>query len=154
MEIGNVEIIAGTGMIMGVDMWGTIDEQLHEHSPELGEELRDLVREKTPILTGALVMDMSFEAYPDPQGMTGGEDDLVWVYADETMQQAFWQRVYVQYQEGAPLGEHTFTNDAREMFYMTAIADGLAATQVWALKTIFLANELIISGAGVPWGES
>jgi hypothetical protein len=128
-----------------------MDEQLHAHSPELGEILRDLVREKTPVLTGALLLDMSYEAYPDPAGFDAGESDLVWIYSEDLAQEAFWQRVYVQYQEGQPLGLHTFTNDAREMFYSTAITDGLAATEIWALKVVFMANELIVSGAGLPW---
>lgn len=144
-----VEIIAGTGGILDVDIWGTIDERLHEHTPELGLGLQDMVRELTPIRTGALIMDISFEAYTDPGG-----DDLVWVYAEDTAQEAFWNRIYVQYQEGGPLGEATYTNDPREMFFETATGAGMEYAQGWALLYINEALMMVGGGAGVPWGSA
>lgn len=143
-----VEIIAGTGMLTKCDLWGTIDEQLHEHSPELGAELQAYVRNLTPIRTGALVMDIAVEAYPDPGG---AGSDLVYVYAEDIAQEAFWNRVYVAYQEGGPLGLHTYTNDPHQMFYDTATGDGLALTEVWALTYITLAETMCLGGAGVPF---
>jgi hypothetical protein len=151
MDLAGISIIAGTGMIMGADVWATIDEQLHDHTPEIGEDLRTLVRAKTPILTGALFIDMSYEAYTNPQGYGAGESDLVWIYSEEIEQQAFWDRIYVQYQEGGALGEHTFTNAPREMFFKTASTDGLAEVIMWAEKWVSYANLLCVSGAGVPW---
>lgn len=151
MDIAGLSIIAGTGMILNCDVWGTIDEQLHDHTPQLGESLRMLVRDKTPILTGALFLDMSYEAYMNPGGYGSGESDLVWIYAEEVQQQSFWNRIYVQYQEGGALGEHTFTNAPREMFFQTATEDGLAEVIVWADEWVGYANLLCVSGAGVPW---
>jgi hypothetical protein len=141
-----IDIVAGTGMIMGQDIWGTIDEQLHEATPELGLGLQDLIRELTPIRTGALLMDISFEAYTDP-----GDSDLVWMYPEDTAQEAFWNRIYVQYQEGGPLGEHTYTNDPHEMFYETATGAGLDFTKSWAELHIQEAIDLCMAGAGVPF---
>lgn len=146
MEAGYVDIIAGTGFLIKQDIWGTIDEQLHENSPELGAGLQDFVRDLTPIRTGALIMDISVESYPQPGG-----DDLVWVYAEDIAQEAYWNRVYVQYQEGGLLGLATYTNDPHEMFYGVATGEGLEYAQWWAEKTIGWANELLLSGAGVPW---
>lgn len=152
MEIGNVAIIAGTGGIIDCDVWGTMNEQLHENSPELGKALVIMVQDRTQVLTGALFSDMTYEAYMDPdEGIDVGESDLVWVYAEDTAQQAFWKRVYVAYQEGGVLGLATYTNPPREMFFQTAETDGFEATQIWALEQIFKANELCASGAGVPW---
>lgn len=152
MEIGNVTLIAGTGGITKTDVWGTINERMHENSPELGKTLVILVQDKTHVLTGALFSDMTYEAYTNPdEGIDVGQSDLVWVYAEGTAQQAFWNRIYVQYQEGGALGQPTYTNPPVEMFYMTAITDGLEDVQIWGLKQIFEANELSAAGAGVPW---
>lgn len=142
---GAVNIVAGTGGIVGQDIWATIDERLHEHTPELGAGLQDMVRELTPIRTGALIMDISYEAYPDP-----GNDDLVWVYAEDIAQQAYWNRVYVQYQEGGVLGEETYTNDPHEMFFETASGAGLDYTTVWAMVYIYEGIFLCMAGAGLP----
>lgn len=144
-----LSLIPGTGMILKQDVWGTIDEQLHENTPELGDGLRDLVRNLTPIRTGALVMDISYEAYTQP-----GDSDLLWVYAEDVAQEAYWNRIYVQYQEGGPLGVHTYTNDPHEMFFQTAQGDGLVLTTGWALLHIQEALVMVEAGAGVPFGSA
>jgi hypothetical protein len=138
-----IGIIAGTGGIMKVDIWATIDEQLHEHTVELGLGLQDMVRELTPILTGALIMDIAYEAYTDGP-------DLAYIYAEDIAQEAFWNRVYAQYQEGGPLGEHTYTNDPHEMFYETAVGAGNDYAQAWAALYVNEALALCVAGAGVP----
>ena len=140
---GYVSVIAGTGGIIGQDIWATIDERLHEHTTELGLGLQEMVRELTPILTGALIMDISYEAY-------AGGDDLVWVYAEDIAQEAFWNRIYVQYQEGGPLGEPTYTNDPHEMFLETAQGAGADYAQTWAELYVAEALGLCAIGAGLP----
>lgn len=135
----------------GVDKWATIDEQLHEHSPELGDALVPLVQAKTPILTGALVSDMTYEAYPDPEDPGAGEEDLVYVFAEGSNQMDTWDRIYVQYQEGGALGLPTYTNPPREMFATTAETDGFEAAVMWAVEWIDYANMLSLSGAGIPY---
>lgn len=146
---GSIDIIAGTGQIIGTDVWATVDEQLHDHSPELGEGLRDLVRAKTPVDSGSLLSDITYEAYPDPGG-AGMESDLVWVYAETIQQEAYWNRVYVQYQEGGVLGQSTYTNAPHEMFFSTASTDGLEMAAEWATTWVDYADLLCVSGAGVP----
>lgn len=148
MPRGYVEIIPGTGFILGQDISATIDEQLHEGSPELGLALKDFVQELTPILTGALLMDISFEAYPDPGGPGS---DLVLIYAETIAQEAFWNRIYVQFQEGGPLGEHTYTNDPHEMFFETSRGAGLDFVRIWAEARVQMAVDLCLAGAGVPY---
>jgi hypothetical protein len=146
MNAGYVELIAGTGMITTCDLWGTIDENLHAHSEELGNGLKGLVQALTPIRTGALVMDITVESYPDPGG-----GDLVYVYEEDIAQEAFWNRIYVLYQEGGMLGLPTYTNDPHQMFLDTAKGDGLALTEVWALTYVTEAEAMCLGGAGVPF---
>lgn len=148
MVVGSISIIDDNNF-MGMDLWATIDEQLHEHSPELGTLLVPLVQAKTPVLTGALQSDMTYEAYPDPEPPGGGDEDLVYVYAAGDAQMATWQRIYVQYQEGGPLGLPTYTNPPRQMFYKTADSDGLTETAEWAYTYVEYAELLCVSGAGV-----
>jgi hypothetical protein len=142
-----INLVAGTGGIINTDVWATIDEQLHAHSDELGQTLQTLVQNLTPIRTGALVMDISYEAYLDPGGVGA---DIAYVYAEEVEQQAYWNRVYVQYQEGGILGEPTYTNDPHEMFYGVATGDGLDQTQMWAETWVQYAIDLCLAGAGIP----
>lgn len=149
----NVEIIPGTGFIMGMDIWATIDEQLHEHSPELGATLAYLVEDLTPVLTGALQSSISHEDYPDPQGYGVGESDLTWIYAADAPQLAAWNRIYVAYQEGPPLGLSTYTNPPRQMFLTVGEGEGVVQSEEWAVRYCQLALDMCAGGAGVPWNS-
>lgn len=146
---GYLEIIAGTGGIMNCDIWATVDEQLHEYTPELGKILTYLVMQKTPVLTGALQGDMTYEAYTSPGGYGMGSD-LVYIYATGDFQQAVWNRIYVWYQEGEPLGAFTITNAPRMFFVNTALGDGRQAAMAWAQLAVSIALGLCAAGAGVP----
>lgn len=142
--MAGVELFGDIGLFTG-NLAATIDERLHEHAPELGELLVELVREKTPERRGALREDMTFEAYPDP-----GDSDLVFVYASGSQEMAVWRRIYVQYQEGEPLGQHTYTNAPRQMFLQTAEGDGVGVTEDWALTYVNEAIDYWLGGAGAP----
>jgi len=151
VEVGSVEIIAGTGLIIHVDLWATIDEQLHEHTPELGLGLQELVIQRTPFLTGALQADIQYEAYESPGGYGMEGSDLVYVYAANMEQLLAWARIYAPYQEGGPLGLPTYTNDPREMFYLTAKTDGLALVETWGNYYVNVALGMCAMGVGVPF---
>lgn len=144
MATGGVEIIAGTGGILRANIGATIDEQLHEHTPQLGEVLVELVQAKTPVRRHALIEDVAFEAYPDP-----GDSELVFVYAGEEHQLGAWHRVYAQYQEGPPMGLDTYTNPPRHMFAGTAEGDGVGFVEDWAVTYVQLALDMCAGGAGV-----
>ncbi len=146
MEVGSVEIIAGTGLIIHQDLWGTINHELHEFTPELGEGEKELVIQRTPFLTGALQLDMQFRAE-----QSTSTDELLWVYAQNIEQLLAWRRIYVAYQEGDPLGLPTFTNDPREMFFLTAQGDGLVLAEAWANYHVNIALGMCVMGMGVPW---
>lgn len=154
--VAGIGIVPGTGAIINENIWANIDIQLHSHSPELGVTLQAMVRDITPILTGALLSDITSLPEISPQGLGGGESTLVLVVAEDVAQQAFWNRYYAPYQEGGILGLPTYTNPAREMFFTTAVTDGLDATLVWA--ETYINEALIISAMGggvryaVPFG--
>lgn len=146
MITGSIDLIAGTSFIIGQDIWATVDEQLHDGTDIIGPEMRDLVKQLTPVLSGSLQMDISYEAYPDV-----GNEDLVYIYAEDTAQEAYWNRIYVQYQEGGQLGEETYTNPPREMFMKVAEGDGIDVVASWALDMVERAILLCESGAGIPF---
>ncbi len=146
MEVGSVEIIAGTGLIIHQDIWGTINHQLHEHTPELGLGEAELVIQRTPFLTGALQADV--QSTPE---MSTSSNELVWIFAQNIEQLLAWRRIYVAYQEGDPLGLPTFTNDPREMFFLTAQGDGLVLAETWATYYVNVALGMCIMGAGLPF---
>lgn len=146
VDAGYVELIAGTGGITECDLWGTIEEQLHDNSKDIAEILQALVRAKTPIMTGALLTDINYDYYTQTD-----TEDIAYVYAEQVEQQAYWNRVYVQYQEGGLLGEQTYTNDPREMFFLTAITDGPLWIGLWASAIIAHAETMCDAGVGVPW---
>lgn len=142
---GGVEIIAGTGGILGINIGATVREQLHTNSFQIGNALEELVRVKTHILTGALQESMTHDDYPDDT-----TDDLTFVYANDLQQLQEWNRIYVQYQEGGPLGEETYTNDPVMMFQDTADTDGLETVEAWALATTQDGLDLCTYGGGIP----
>jgi hypothetical protein len=109
-----------------------IKDQLHADSANLGVILGLLVEARTPVDTGGLLSDITFD--PNPGG-----DDIVLIYAGDTGQMASWNRIYVQYQEGPPLGVSTYTNPPRNMFQFTATTDGLVATETWAIENVLVA---------------
>jgi hypothetical protein len=142
---GSVSIIAGTGGIIGQDIDATIKRQMHDGAPALGEDLSLMVKMVTPVLSGSLLMDISFDT-----SEIYGPDDIVLVYAESTEQQAYWNRIYVPYVEGDPLGLPTYTNDPRLIFLGTAEGAGLDLVKTWAMLNVNIAISLCLIGAGVP----
>ena len=143
--LASVTVLAGTGFIMGQNIWRTIDDQLHAHSDEIAEIIRFMVEDKTPVLTGALKSDIIADSYPDT-----GDNDLAWITSANAEQVIVWNRIYVEYQEGGALGLPTYTNDPRLMFMDTAENDGPVACEVWAEKTIQYALDMCVMGVGLP----
>ena len=109
-------------------MSNRVTNALHNNAGELGDALVRLVQDKTPVLTGALQSDITWAP------MTG--NDILQVYANAEAQSENWGRVYVQYQEGPPMGVPTYTNPPRLMFLDTANTDGFIVTEAWAIVTV------------------
>lgn len=155
-EVAAIQFIPGADLVVTQDLWANIDIMLHAHSPELGDTIRAMVRDITPIRTGALLQDITSYPNTSPAGIGSGQSTLVEVKAADVAQQAFWHRYYAPYQEGGVLGLPTYTNPAREMFFTTATTDGLDATILWAMDWIGEAIRMSASGGGkafpVPFG--
>lgn len=136
-----------TGPIIHQDMWATVERELHLQAPELGVILVSLVREKTPVLTGALQSSITAIANPP-----GDRANLLEVFPADDEQLITWGRIYAPYQEGPPLGLSTYTNEPRQMFQLTADTDGLAATEIWAQAAVDGGLALAALGNGVRFG--
>ncbi len=135
--MANTNEVVLVGDVSGIqgsisDVATRIRDRMHARSFEIGRTLVALVQDKTPVLTGALQFSISYD-----DSLTG--DDLVWIYADDATQEDAWNRVYVAYQEGPPMGLYTYTNPPRSMFLNTADGDGFDAAQTWATD---VANEM------------
>lgn len=87
-------------------------QKLHAASPDLARTLKGTVKARTFVWTGALKSAIDAKGSPNGKGAR-----LVSVYAKQGPQLKAWGRVYVAYQEGEPLGLHTYTNPPRQMFY-------------------------------------
>jgi len=147
-ELGSISIIQGTGGILHQDIWKTIENRMRDRAPEIGRTIEELVREKTFVLTGALQESITFKTWPDVDDVN---KDLAWIYASDVEQIQEWTRIYVQYQEGGMLGDHTYTNDPRLMFFTTATTDGPPFVMFWALKTLGEAIDELLAGNGIPY---
>lgn len=101
--------------------------QLHNDAGLLGGVFVTVIQSKTPVWTGALRDDETFEVNTDVNG-----DWLVHVYTDTAEQLAAWNRVYVEYVEGPSLGKWTWTNDPRHMFADTIDYDSKDILESWA----------------------
>ena len=140
-----VQIFGISGGIGGIDIDATIREQLHSHAGELDPALPDLLRMRTPVLTGALQSDYVTQTFPDVS-----DNNLFWVYAGGTEQLNQWGRLYVQYVEGPPMGASTWTNPPRHIFINTADTDGRVLVEVWAATQCMIALGRAAAGLGVP----
>lgn len=147
--MAGVNIIAGTGLMMDSSLWGTIERELKLNSNQIGEVIKVMVEDKTPILSGSLQSDIVYSSTETPGSVTLGSEDLVYIYAEGTAQEAYWNRIYVPYVEGGLLGLPTYTNDPRLIFASTAEGDGLDATTLWAQIHVDEAVAMWEVGAGV-----
>lgn len=119
-----LEITAPAGFFE-MDWWAETKHMLHEGAEMLGELLQFTVSSRTPVDTGALLADVSFDASYPPDS-----NNLVRVYSDTTEQVAEWDRVYMLYQEGGLLGLETYTNAPHEM-YGKILTDDIPAIEEW-----------------------
>jgi hypothetical protein len=144
----DIEITGVTETIFALSQVDPVlNHELHAKAPELGVILGGLVQDKTPVLTGSLRDDVTYEAaYSD------SDPQLVLIYTSGVHQTETYKRAYVTYQEGPPLGEHTYTNPPRQMFLLTAEGDGRDAVEIWAQFVVQDAIAMTGLGAGAPMG--
>ena len=127
-----VTIIAGTGGILLKDLRPLLLNHFRTEAPALGVQLQELVRNLTPVLTGALETSIDFLTWPN----VNDDMDILWLYAEDLLQQQMWHRIYVQYQEGGLLGAPTYTNAPHEMFLTVADVDGPPVVAAWGLNAV------------------
>ncbi len=107
-----------------------VQAALHGNSAVLALEEAQRVRDRTPVLTGALRSSVDYRNYPKRTSK-----QLVKVWYEDEPQLFTWKRVYVDYQEGPPLGLSTYTNAPHQMLYR-AEAEDAGAIQQWADETL------------------
>lgn len=100
----------------------------HADSETIASQEVEAVKERTPVRTGALHASVDATWTPD----SFRKSNLATVFFNEGNQLAEWNRVYVAYQEGPPLGLATYTNGPRHMLYR-APAEDAAGILAWAL---------------------
>lgn len=122
------------------DWYDVIVGQLHAGQSMLGELLVFTVSSRTPVDTGALQADVSWE--------NGSGDEIGTVYSAQTEQLAEWGRVYELYQEGALLGLSTYTNSPHEM-YAKVLTDDVPAIEDWGNQWLQRGADLMTTGAEV-----
>lgn len=113
----------------GQDWWGAVSGALYEGGDELGAIEQFNVSKRTPVDTGALLTDVSYQA----PGTGSGSGLLAYIYADDTNQLDEWNRYYAVYQEGGLLGLSTYTNAPHEMFAQIMTTD-IPAIEEWGEK--------------------
>lgn len=146
MEVASLVLNRSSSFVSGdMDIMATIRQELHAEADPMGQAIAILVQARTPVRTGALRSDIGYEPVTD---MTS--NDIVYIYAEGTEQLAEWNRIYVQYQEGPPLGEPTYTNAPHEMFLITAQSDGFDVVEMLGTMAVDTAIVLCIAGLGVP----
>jgi hypothetical protein len=120
---------SGMGIFGVVEPDHLLREAYHANAPELTDILVGRVRERTPVLTGALQSSISGIAETNVD-----EDVLFYLFADDAPQLEAWGRVYAMYQEGGTLGLPTYTNPPHMMFARVA-TDDIDIIQEWADRT-------------------
>jgi len=136
-----IEMIPGTGLIIGQDLESTILKRLQANAPELIAIEIPKIKARTPVLTGALRDDI--EGIPYNTG-----NDIAFFHTNDVAQLSQWGRVYAPYQEGPPLGLNTYTNPPRQMFY-SVLTDDIPDIEVWGKHCVEEAIDLCVQGKGI-----
>jgi len=129
------------------DWAGTVSRELHATSQDLVDMIAVAVMDKiTHADTGTLASSVTGDANTD----NTADPELAFIYEDEQAQIDAWGKVYVQYIEGGPLGEPSWTiSSPDEMFERTADED-LSLFEDWAASALEAAGLRIASGTGTP----
>lgn len=105
--------------------------QLHAHADEIADQILKRIEARTPVATGALKED---ETYELPSGGSVNSPLVTWFVGDE-YQIAENKREYDVYQEGPPLGLETYTNGPHQMFFKVT-TDDLPLIEQWAQEIV------------------
>lgn len=140
-----IELVAGTGKIIGQDIFETINQSLHEGSPELAQMEQQSTQARTPVLTGALQSDVVGIEQTDPSNL-----ELALINAANKGQLDEWGRVYDIYVEGGELGAPSPTIHSPAEMFGKILTDDIAQIEQWAKDWSDKALDLCALGKGVP----
>ena len=126
----SLEVVVPAAIARMVQNPEVLMNALRAHSPEIAQQIETRIRARTPRLTGALREAVSSNPYTNEVNGLNPVMLVRW-YADDGPQLEVWGRVYVEYQEGEPLGKRTYTNDAHQMFEDVEV-DDIPLIQAWA----------------------
>lgn len=122
------------------DWYETAVSNLFKGTDELGQLEQFNVSARTPTDTGALLADISYEAY-------SSGDEFAFIFANTAEQMAEWGREYDVYQEGGLLGLATYTNDPHQMFGHM-FDDDIPAIEEWGNKWLQGGMDVLAAGEG------
>lgn len=120
----------------------TFEDALFEGADELGQIEQFNVMSRTPILTGALISDVSYKVGSKFSGV------IVNVYSGQTNQVEEYNRVYDIYQEGGALGAGSNNGSGNNEMYGRIVTDDVPAIEAWGAKWLQLAADRIATGKG------
>ncbi len=112
-----------TVLLSGVEDGG-LEKELHMQSSGLARDLVARVQQRmrerfiSGYSTGAAEEDVSFRYNTDTR-----QARVVTLYSGTENQLAQWNRVYIAYQEGPPMGKETYTAGMRHVYYDTQTED-------------------------------
>ncbi len=140
-----IDIAPGTGQIIGQDIWATINQVMHQNTPEVAQMEQASVQQRTPVRTGALQSDVVGIEQTDPD-----DDELALINSAQQNELDQYGRVYNVYVEGVPLGHTSPTILNPAQMYNDILTSDIPQITNWAQTYAQEALDLCAKGKGVP----
>lgn len=121
----------------------TFEQALFDDADTLGQIEQFNAMSRTPVLTGALVSDVSYRTGSKSSGV------LVEVYSGTMNQIDEYSRVYDIYQEGGILGAGSNSGPANHQMYGQVLTTDIDAIVQWGEAALQRAADAIAAGKGV-----
>lgn len=128
----SIEVLYNSIPFLDRDLGAEVLSGFYQDQESLASVVNANIQALTPVLTGALRSSEKYDINHDPSDPT-----LIRFYADKAEQLAQWNRVYVSYQEGAPLGQSTYTNAAHQMYYSQATYESIDELLEWGFGSLY-----------------
>lgn len=116
---------------------------LYAGADELGQLEQFNVMSRTPVLTGALMSDVSYTTGSPGAGY------IVNIYSGTENQLDEWGRVYDIYQEGGILGAGSNSGPANHHMFADIMTVDIAEIQMWGAEWLEKAADAIASGGTI-----
>lgn len=141
-----VQVVVPAALAKMADSPAELMSSLRASTPEIAELIESRIRQRSPRDTGGLRDAIDSQAYTG--GVSGTNQVMLakW-YANDGPQLDAWNRVYVAYQEGPPLGLSTYTRGEHHMFEQVESTD-LGLIEAWAEAAVNQAVNRMMGGGG------